>query len=135
MFGSLYILTLSLSCIIYSLTYTGIYTAISVILIHFFIILVTLPVYTTRLSILWAVLRPSRLLVIGCYVLLGGGASYCLAELAGYHHLWSSHQRCCMCVCVDTFPHFCTIGYVGSYPHCLNEHLFFHYLHGLFMVR
>ena len=53
----------------------------------------TLPVYKTRLSILWSVLRPSHLLVVLSYMLLGGGASYCLAELAGYHWLWYPHQR------------------------------------------
>lgn len=95
MFGSLYILTLSLSSIIYSLTCT-----------------VILPVYKTRLSLIWTVLRPAHVIVVASYVLLGGGASYCLAELAGYHHLWSSHH---------------------SYPYCLNEYLFFHYLHGVSM--
>ena len=58
-----------------------------------YLLVVVLPVYKTRLSVIWGVLRPPRLLVIASYALLGGGASYCLAELAGYHYLWSPHQR------------------------------------------
>ena len=61
---------------------------------------VVLPVYKTRLSVIWGILRPSRLLVVASYALLGGGASYCLAELAGYHYLWGSRERC-VCVCVS----------------------------------
>ena len=80
------------------------------ICVFLFLSLVNLPVYKTRLAIIWAVLRPTRLLVVVSYVLLGGGASYCLAELAGYHQLWSTHQRCvcvCACVCVCVCVHVC----------------------------
>ena len=54
---------------------------------------VSLPVHKTRVSILWSVLAPRRLLVVLGYMLLGGGTSYCLAELAGYHGLYSPYQK------------------------------------------
>ncbi|CAI8014231.1 Nucleoporin NDC1 [Geodia barretti] len=94
-FSCLYLLTLSNTLVIYSTTCA-----------------VVLPVYKTRLSVIWGVLRPLRLLVVASYALLGGGASYCLAELAGYHYLWSPHQSC---------------------RYCLNEYLFFHAAHGAFI--
>ncbi len=49
---------------------------------------VTLPVYVTRLSILWSVLSPAHFVVVVAMGLCGGVKGYCLSGLTG-HRLWS----------------------------------------------
>ncbi len=43
-----------------------------------------LPVYATRVSMLWSVLSPAHLTAVAVFGLSGGVKGHCLASLAGY---------------------------------------------------
>ena len=101
----------------------------------FFMYLVHLPVYKTRLSIIWSILQPSHLLFTLLFSLIGGGCAYCLAELAGYHGLWSS----CYGSVTSSWSNvkvFLITSWLVNFRmhHCLNEHQIFCTLYGTFSV-
>ncbi|XP_064399043.1 nucleoporin NDC1-like [Halichondria panicea] len=47
-----------------------------------------LPVYATRVSMLWSVLRPTHLVTVAVFGFSGGVKGHCLSSLAGYR-VWS----------------------------------------------
>jgi hypothetical protein len=49
---------------------------------------VKLPVYKSRLSVVWSVLQPAHFAVTLLFAVAGGGCGFSLTQLAGYRGLW-----------------------------------------------
>ncbi len=69
-----------------------------------------LPVYATRVSMLWSVLRPTHLVTVAVFGFSGGVKGHCLSSLAGYR-VWSgewafltAHATLAVSVCVCVRP-------------------------------
>lgn len=73
---------------------------------------VQLPVYKNRLAIFWSVFQPRHLMVVALFIVLGACSGVLLAEMRGYHGLWTT---------------------CNNQQRCLNEQMLFCFCHGVYV--